>query len=66
MVFIAAVKDLDFWLGRLTDSLLQTEDFRKYLVFVQNMTKKLQRAKTDTTAHEEIIWDTNEQSPTQW
>lgn len=59
--FIAAVKDLDFWLGEV-DSLLQTEDFGKDLASVQNMTKKHQLVEADISAHEERIRDMNEQA----
>jgi len=37
--FIAAVKDLDFWLGEV-DSLLSTDESGKDLASVQNLTKK--------------------------
>jgi len=59
--FIAAVKDLDFWLGEV-DSLLQTEDFGKDLASVQNMIKKHQLVEADITAHEERVRDMNEQA----
>ena len=39
--FIAAVKDLDFWLGEV-ESLLTNEDVGKDLASVQNLMKKQQ------------------------
>ncbi len=59
--FIAAVKDLDFWLGEV-DSLLSTDDSGKDLASVQNLTKKHQLLEADIIAHEERIADMNEQA----
>ncbi len=59
--FIAAVKDLDFWLGEV-ESLLNTDDSGKDLASVQNLTKKHQLVEADIMAHEERIKDMNEQA----
>merc|ERR1712051_1069721 len=59
--FIAAVKDLDFWLGEV-DSLLSTDESGKDLASVQNLTKKHQLLEADILAHEERISDLNEQA----
>lgn len=59
--FIAAVKDLDFWLGEVV-SLLHTDDMGKDLASVQNMTKKHQLVEDDITAHEERISEMNHQA----
>ena len=61
--FIAAVKDLDFWLGEV-DSLLSTDDSGKDLASVQNLTKKHQLLEADILSHEERINDMNEQADT--
>lgn len=59
--FIAAVKDLDFWLGEV-DSLLSTDDSGKDLASVQNLTKKHQLLEADILSHEERITDMNNQA----
>ncbi len=59
--FIAAVKDLDFWLGEV-ESLLNTDDVGKDLASVQNLTKKHGLVEADITSHEERIKDMNEQA----
>merc|ERR1712051_736393 len=59
--FIAAVKDLDFWLGEV-DSLLSTDESGKDLASVQNLTKKHQLLEADILANEERISDLNEQA----
>jgi len=52
--YIAAVKDLDFWLGEV-ESLLTHEDVGKDLASVQNLMKKQQLVEADVSAHEERI-----------
>jgi spectrin alpha len=52
--YVAAVKDLDFWLGEV-ESLLTTEDAGKDLASVQNLTKKHQLVEADIQAHEDRI-----------
>ncbi len=59
--FIAAVKDLDFWLGEV-ESLLSTDDSGKDLASVANLTKKHQLVEADIMAHEERIKDMNDQA----
>ncbi|ODM90488.1 Spectrin alpha chain [Orchesella cincta] len=59
--YIAAVKDLDFWLGEV-ESLLTSEDSGKDLASVQNLIKKHQLVEADITAHEERISDMNTQA----
>lgn len=52
--YIAAVKDLDFWLGEV-ESLLTSEDAGKDLASVQNLMKKHQLVEADIQAHEDRI-----------
>lgn len=52
--YIAAVKDLDFWLGEV-ESLLTSEDAGKDLSSVQNLMKKHQLVEADIQAHEDRI-----------
>ena len=59
--FIAAVKDLDFWLGEV-ESLLTTDEAGKDLASVQNLMKKHQLVEADIMSHEDRIKDMNEQA----
>ncbi|KAL0850595.1 hypothetical protein ABMA28_012356 [Loxostege sticticalis] len=59
--YIAAVKDLDFWLGEV-ESLLTSEDSGKDLASVQNLMKKHQLVEADIQAHEDRIQDMNAQA----
>merc|ERR1711936_1495634 len=59
--FIAAVKDLDFWLGEV-ESILTTDEVGKDLASVQNLMKKHQLVEADIIAHEDRIKDMIEQS----
>lgn len=59
--YIAAVKDLDFWLGEV-ESLLTSEDAGKDLASVQNLMQKHQLVEADIQAHEDRIKDMNEQA----
>ncbi len=59
--FIAAVKDLDFWLGEV-ESLMNTDEVGKDLASVQNFMKKHQLVEADIIAHEDRIKDMNEQA----
>lgn len=52
--YIAAVKDLDFWLGEV-ESLLTSEDAGKDLASVQNLMKKHQLVEADVEAHADRI-----------
>ncbi|KAK9511532.1 hypothetical protein O3M35_000170 [Rhynocoris fuscipes] len=59
--YIAAVKDLDFWLGEV-ESLLTSEDSGKDLASVQNLIKKHQLVEADIHAHDDRIKDMNAQA----
>nr|CAH7757313.1 unnamed protein product [Callosobruchus chinensis] len=59
--YIAAVKDLDFWLGEV-ESLLTSEDAGKDLASVQNLMKKHQLVEADIQHHEDRIKDMNNQA----
>jgi len=59
--YIAAVKDLDFWLGEV-ESLLTSEDAGKDLASVQNLMKKHQLVDADILAHDDRIKDMNDQA----
>lgn len=59
--YIAAVKDLDFWLGEV-ESLLTSEDSGKDLASVQNLMKKHQLVEADIQAHADRIRDMNNQA----
>ncbi|XP_048482065.1 spectrin alpha chain isoform X4 [Plutella xylostella] len=59
--YIAAVKDLDFWLGEV-ESLLTSEDSGKDLASVQHLMKKQQLVEADVAAHEDRIHDMNQQA----
>ena len=52
--YIAAVKDLDFWLGEV-ESLLTSEDSGKDLASVQNLIKKHHLVEADIQAHDDRI-----------
>lgn len=58
--YVAAVKDLDFWLGEV-ESLLTSEDSGKDLASVQNLMKKHQLVEADISAHEDRIKGKNQQ-----
>ncbi|XP_060810568.1 spectrin alpha chain [Amyelois transitella] len=59
--YIAAVKDLDFWLGEV-ETLLTSEDSGKDLASVQNLMKKHDLVEADIAAHEDRINDMNAQA----
>ncbi|XP_066141929.1 spectrin alpha chain isoform X1 [Euwallacea fornicatus] len=59
--YIAAVKDLDFWLGEV-ESLLTSEDAGRDLASVQNLMKKHQLVEADIKHHEDRIKDMNDQA----
>ena len=56
--FIAAVKDLDFWLGEV-ESLLNTDDVGKDLASVLNLMKKHQLVDADIESHKDRMDDMN-------
>merc|ERR1711963_1355782 len=59
--FIAAVKDLDFWLGEV-ESLLNTDDVGKDLASVLNLMKKHQLVDADIESHKDRMDDMNDQA----
>ncbi|VDP10579.1 unnamed protein product [Soboliphyme baturini] len=59
--FIAAVKDLEFWLGEV-ETLLASDDYGKDLASVQNLLKKHQLIEADITAHADRLKDMNSQA----
>ena len=59
--FIAAVKDLDFWLGEV-ESLLNTDDVGKDLASVLNLMKKHQLVDADIESHDDRTKDMNDQA----
>ena len=59
--FIAAVKDLDFWLGEV-ESLLNTDDVGKDLASVLNLMKKHQLVDADIESHDDRMKDMNDQA----
>ncbi|XP_021964674.1 spectrin alpha chain isoform X2 [Folsomia candida] len=59
--YVAAVKDLEFWLGEI-ESLLQSEDNGKDLASVQNLMKKQQLIEADISSHEDRVQDLNDQA----
>merc|ERR1711962_668875 len=59
--FIAAVKDLDLWLGEV-ESILTTDEVGKDLASVQNLMKKHQLVEADIIAHEDRIMDMIDQA----
>ena len=54
--FIAAVKDLDLWLGEV-ESILTTDEVGKDLASTQNLMKKHQLVEADIIAHKDRIKD---------
>lgn len=59
--FMAAVKDLEFWLGEV-EILLQSEDYGKDLAFIENLLKKHQLLEADILAHQDRVSDMNRQA----
>jgi len=59
--FMAAVKDLEFWLGEV-ETLLASDDYGKVLATVQNLLKKHQLLEADILAHEDRVKDMNHQA----
>lgn len=58
---MAAVKDLEFWLGEI-ETLLSSDDYGKDLASVQNLTKKHQLLEADVEAHDDRVKDMNNQA----
>lgn len=59
--FMAAVKDLEFWLSEV-EGLLASDDYGKDLASQQNLLKKHQLLEADILAHEDRIKDMNSQA----
>ncbi|XP_037079829.1 spectrin alpha chain-like [Pollicipes pollicipes] len=59
--YVAAVKDLDFWLGEV-ESLMTAEDAGKDLASVQDLMKKHDLVENDIAAHEDRVNDMNQQA----
>uniref|UniRef100_A0A183DQ64 SH3 domain-containing protein n=1 Tax=Gongylonema pulchrum TaxID=637853 RepID=A0A183DQ64_9BILA len=59
--FMAAVKDLEFWLGEV-ESLLASEDYGKDLASIENLLKKHQLLEADISAHAERVREMNVQA----
>lgn len=59
--FMAAVKDLEFWLGEV-EILLNSEDYGKDLASVENLLKKHSLLEADIVAHQDRVGEMNEQA----
>uniref|UniRef100_A0AAF5PJZ7 Spectrin alpha chain n=2 Tax=Wuchereria bancrofti TaxID=6293 RepID=A0AAF5PJZ7_WUCBA len=59
--FMAAVKDLEFWLGEV-ESLLASEDYGKDLTSIENLLKKHQLLEADIAAHADRVNEMNMQA----
>ncbi|KAE9548243.1 hypothetical protein FO519_008545 [Halicephalobus sp. NKZ332] len=56
--FMASVKDLEFWLGEV-ETLLQSDDYGRDLISVENLLKKHQLLEADIGQHADRINDMN-------
>ncbi|CAJ0583549.1 unnamed protein product, partial [Mesorhabditis spiculigera] len=59
--FMAAVKDLEFWLGEV-EILLGSEDYGKDLPSVENLLKKHQLLEADVASHQDRVNEMNQQA----
>lgn len=59
--FMAAVKDLEFWLGEV-EVLLGSEDYGKDLASIENLLKKQQLLEADILAHQDRVQEMNQQA----
>ncbi|KJH49812.1 spectrin repeat-containing domain protein [Dictyocaulus viviparus] len=59
--FMAAVKDLEFWLGEV-EILLHSDDYGKDLASIENLLKKHQLLEADIMAHEDRVQEMNHQA----
>lgn len=59
--FMAAVKDLEFWLGEV-ETLLSSDDTGKDLAAIENLLKKHQLIEADIAAHADRVKDMNAQA----
>uniref|UniRef100_A0AC34RFG6 Uncharacterized protein n=1 Tax=Panagrolaimus sp. JU765 TaxID=591449 RepID=A0AC34RFG6_9BILA len=58
---MASVKDLEFWLGEV-ETLLQSDDFGRDLISVENLLKKHQLLEADIAQHADRIRDMNSEA----
>lgn len=58
---MAAVKDLEFWLGEV-EILLQSDDYGKDLASIENLLKKHQLLEADIIAHQDRVQEMNQQA----
>jgi spectrin alpha len=59
--FMAAVKDLEFWLGEV-ETLLSSEDYGRDLASIENLMKKHQLLEADIAAHADRVNEMNAQA----
>ncbi|KAL3092945.1 hypothetical protein niasHS_004972 [Heterodera schachtii] len=59
--FMAAVKDLEFWLGEV-ETLLASEDYGRDLASIENLLKKHQLLEADIVAHADRVEEMNRQA----
>lgn len=59
--FMAAVKDLEFWLGEV-ETLLSSEDYGRDLASIENLMKKHQLIEADIGAHADRVNEMNAQA----
>lgn len=59
--YMAAVKDLEFWLGEV-ETLLASEDYGKDLASIENLLKKHQLLEADIAAHADRVAEMNTQA----
>uniref|UniRef100_A0A0K0ELE0 SH3 domain-containing protein n=1 Tax=Strongyloides stercoralis TaxID=6248 RepID=A0A0K0ELE0_STRER len=59
--FMAAVKDLEFWLGEI-ERLLASDDYGKDLASIENLLKKHQLLQADIDGHQDKVNDMNRQA----
>lgn len=58
---MAAIKDLEFWLGEV-ETLLSSEDYGRDLTSIENLLKKQQLIEADINAHNERVAEMNAQA----
>lgn len=58
---MAAIKDLEFWLGEV-ETLLSSEDYGRDLTSIENLLKKHQLLEADIQAHADRVAEMNTQA----
>lgn len=58
---MAAIKDLEFWLGEV-ETLLSSEDYGRDLSSIENLLKKHQLLEADIQAHADRVGEMNAQA----